>query len=80
MLASVLRGALGVAALGAGIGTVLALSLTRVLTHVAGKLPAFDTAAYGTAAALVLLLAMIATLLPASSAAATEPMHVLRGE
>ncbi len=80
VLGLVLRQALTVALLGIGIGAVLSLSLTRVLGSVVGSLPVFDAVGYGLGAFLILLLAMLATLLPARAAASVEPMNVLRSE
>ena len=80
VLSLVLRKALAAALLGIALGTALSLSLTRVLGSVVGPLPAFDVIGYGLAASLILLLAVVATLLPARAAASVEPMNVLRSE
>ena len=80
LLTLVLRGALWVTLLGVALGTALALSLQRILGSVIGKLPAFDGVAYAMACGLVLLLAFVATMLPARRAAGTDPMDVLRSE
>lgn len=80
VLALVLRNALLTAATGIAAGVLLSLGLTRVVAGVVGKLPAFDPVSYALAAALVLLLALVATLIPAAAAAATDPAHVLRNE
>ena len=80
VLGIVLRKAVAVALAGIAIGTILSLALTRVLGSVVGPLPAFDAAAYGLAALLILLLAVMATLVPARAAASVDPMNVLRSE
>ncbi len=80
LLGLVLRGALATTLLGIVIGTGLSLSLVRVLGSVVGKLPAFDGAAFLLAGLTVLLLALLATLLPARAAAHADPMAVLRSE
>lgn len=80
LLRMVLNKALAMAALGIGIGAGLALGLTRVLESVTGKLPAFDLTSYAFAAATVLVIALLATLIPARSAANVDPMTVLRSE
>jgi putative ABC transport system permease protein len=80
LLRMVLNKALAMAALGIGIGVGLALGLTRVLESVTGKLPAFDLTSYAIAAATVLGIALLATLIPARSAANVDPMTVLRSE
>jgi len=68
------------AALGIGIGVGLAMGLTRVLESVTGKLPAFDLTSYAFATATVLGIALLATFIPARSAANVDPMTVLRSE
>jgi putative ABC transport system permease protein len=80
LLGLVLKKALAMAALGIGIGVALVLALTRVLENVTGKLPAFDLTSYVLAAAAVLLIALLATLIPARAAAEVDPMTVLRSE
>ena len=66
--------------IGIGIGVALSLALTRVLSSVTGKLPAFDIAVYALAWLVVIAIALLATLLPARSAAHVDPMSVLRSE
>ncbi len=80
LLGLVLRGALTTTLIGIAIGIALSLSLVRVLGSVVGKLPAFDGAAFLLAGLAVLLLALLATLLPARAAAHADPMAVLRSE
>ncbi len=80
LLGLVLRKALGTALIGIGLGAAMSLGLTRVFGSVVGKLPAFDATAYALAALTVLLLSVLATLLPARSAATTDPNQVLRSE
>jgi len=80
LLGLVLRKAISVALIGIGVGVALSLAVTRVFGSVVGKLPAFDAIAYASGALSVLLLAVLATLLPARSAASTDPIHVLRSE
>jgi putative ABC transport system permease protein len=80
LLRMVLNKALAMGALGIGIGVGLALGLTRVLESVTGKLPAFDLPSYAFAAATVLVIALLATLIPARSASNVDPMTVLRSE
>ena len=76
----VLRSGLTVAFVGVAVGTILSLSLQRILGSIVGKLPAFDATAYALASLAVLLIALIATLLPARRAAGVDPMTVLRSE
>ncbi len=80
VLGMVLRKALVIALVGITVGVALSLSLTRVLGSVVGPLPAFDAIAYGLAALLILLLAVVATLAPARAAASVDPMNVLRSK
>jgi putative ABC transport system permease protein len=80
LLGMVLRRALLFTALGIGIGVALSLSMTRVLGSVVGKLPAFDAPAYVLAALAVLAITVLATFLPARTAASVDPMTVLRSE
>lgn len=80
LLGLVLRKALGTTLIGIGLGAAMSLGLTRVFGSVVGKLPAFDATAYALAALTVLLLSVLATLLPARSAATTDPNQVLRSE
>jgi len=80
VLASVLKGALTVAAIGVIGGVALSLALMRIVGSLLGQLPAFDTEAYAIAAGGVLLIAISATLQPAFRAATVEPMQVLRDE
>jgi putative ABC transport system permease protein len=80
LLTMVLRSGLTVAFVGVAVGTMLSLSLQRILGSVVGKLPAFDATAYALASLAVLLIALIATLLPARRAAGVDPMTVLRSE
>ena len=76
----VLRSGLTVAFIGVAVGTILSLSLQRILGSIVGKLPAFDATAYALASLAVLIIALIATLLPARRAAGVDPMTVLRFE
>ncbi len=80
LLRLVLRKAISVALVGIGVGVVLSLGVSRMFESVVGKLPAFDGAAYVIGALSVLLLAVLATLLPARSAANTDPIQALRSE
>ena len=80
LLTMVLRSALAVAFIGVAVGTLLSLSLQRILDSVVGKLPAFDATSHALASLAVLLIALLATLLPALRAASVEPATVLRSE
>ena len=80
VLGLVLRKALAVAATGIAMGILLSLALVRLMSSAVGKLPAFDAVAYALAASVVLLIAVLATLLPARAAANIDPMQALRSE
>lgn len=80
VLGSVVTSALIVSAVGVVCGVGMSLALMRVMGTLLGKVAAFDPAAYGIAAAGVLLVALLATLQPAWRAATVEPMRVLRDE
>jgi putative ABC transport system permease protein len=80
LLSMVLRKSLIFASAGIAIGAALSLGLTRIIGSIVGKLPVFDLAAYILAALAVLAIALLATLVPARSAANVDPMTVLRSE
>lgn len=80
VLTAVLKGAMAVAAAGAGIGILLCITLMRLTVNLIGKMPPFDAGMYALAACGVLLTTLTATLLPAYRAANIEPMRILRAE
>jgi len=80
VLGMVLGKAVALAGLGIGIGAALSFGLTRVLVSVVGKLPAFDVPSYALAALAVLVIALLATFVPARAAANIDPMTVLRAD
>jgi putative ABC transport system permease protein len=80
VLSLVLRSSVAVAMLGIAAGVGLSVALTRLLGSVAGKLTGFDAPAYIIAAIAVLLIAMLATLIPARRAASIDPVNALRTE
>jgi putative ABC transport system permease protein len=80
VLQMVLRNGLRVACVGVALGIGITIGLMRLLSSVLGKLPAFDTAAYAIAICSVLVIAFLATLLPAHRAATIDPMQALRTE
>ena len=80
LLAVVLRKAITLAAIGVLSGSALSLALTRILTSTIGNLPTFDAPSYALSTLAVLVIALLATALPARSAASANPMTVLRSE
>ena len=80
VLTSVLKSALVVALEGIGIGVALSLALVHVLGSLFAQLPAFDPLSYAVAALVVLLVAVMASMLPAARAATIDPSTALRSE
>jgi ABC-type antimicrobial peptide transport system permease subunit len=82
--ATVAREVMGSAAksglLGIGLGVLVSLEASRVLSRFLVGVPALDPVSYGGAAALLVTAAALAALIPASRAASTEPMVALRTE
>ena len=66
--------------LGVGIGVVLALLLTRFLAHMLYSVEPTDPVVFAALAVLMLLLAILATYLPARRAAGLDPIKALRDE
>jgi putative ABC transport system permease protein len=65
-------------AIGAAVGVVVALGVTRLLTSVLFGVSATDAVSFGRALALVLGVVIVATLVPAWRAAQTDPLSALR--
>jgi putative ABC transport system permease protein len=80
LLALVLRNALAVVSCGIALGIALSFAAVRAMSSAVGKLPAFDATACLLASSAILLIALLATLLPARAAANTDPMQALRSE
>jgi predicted permease len=68
------------AALGIGLGLLAALGLTRLMSGLLYGVHAFDPATFGAMAAVLWVVAMLASYLPARAAAAVDPIVVLRAE
>jgi ABC-type lipoprotein release transport system permease subunit len=66
------------ALVGCGIGTVGAVFATRLLRSMLFEVDPIDPVVMGLSACAILLLALLATLIPARRAAAIEPMQALR--
>ncbi|HEX4952035.1 MAG TPA: ADOP family duplicated permease [Thermoanaerobaculia bacterium] len=80
LLRLVLRQGLGVTAAGVAVGLVAAAASTRLMASLLFGVTAWDAVAFTTAPLLLLLVATIASLVPARRAAASDPAVVLRGE
>jgi len=76
----VTRQAVAVAALGAGVGLVGAVAVTRVLAALLFGVSPTDAATMVGAAALLLAVAAVASWLPARRAAGLDPARALRAE
>jgi predicted permease len=76
----ILREALAVTILGAAVGLAAALAVTRVMTSLLYDLTGHDPLTLTVAAAVLLVVATLAALLPALRASQTDPMTALRYE
>ena len=66
--------------LGIGLGVLVSLEASRVLSRFLVGVPVLDPVSYGAAAGLLVTAAALAALIPARRAASTEPMVALRTE
>ncbi|MGH7653627.1 MAG: ADOP family duplicated permease [Gemmatimonadaceae bacterium] len=80
ILGMIVRQGLGLTALGAGIGIVAALGLSRLLTSLLFGVSALDPATYVAVTAVLGVVALGACLVPALRAARVDPMETLRTE
>jgi len=78
ILQLVLRDGVRLGIAGAALGLLLALASTRVLESQLWGVPATDPVTFAAIAALLLVLALAASLVPARRAAAVEPLTTLR--
>lgn len=76
----VVRRAMLLVGVGAGIGSLLALGLLRVLRSLQHRATPLDLLMYLVAAALLCAVGAVASLLPARRAASVDPIEVLREE
>ncbi len=67
-------------AMGVGIGLAGSIALTRVMTGLLYGVSAFDVGAFGGATALLIGIALAASVLPARRASALDPIDALRSE
>jgi ABC-type antimicrobial peptide transport system permease subunit len=80
VVGTVVRSALLLAAIGLALGLVGAFGLTRLLTSFLFSVSPFDPATFAAVSALILLVAVLASYVPARRAAAVDPVSVLRRE
>jgi putative ABC transport system permease protein len=79
ILTLVLGDGIRIGALGAATGVLAALAATRALESMIWGIPRTDAVTFVTIAVVLVMLALVATAMPATRAAATEPMSTLRG-
>jgi putative ABC transport system permease protein len=77
---SVVRSGMLMAGIGIAAGLILAIALTRAMTSMLFGVDATDFVSYGSAVVAILLIASLASYLPARAAAAVEPAITLRAE
>jgi predicted permease len=80
VLAMVVRGGLGLAGIGVAIGLAGAIGLTRFLSSILYGVTPGDPVTFATTAAIFVLTAAAASLLPARSASRLDPVETLRAE
>jgi ABC-type antimicrobial peptide transport system permease subunit len=68
------------ALVGIVLGALVSAAVARVLASLLYGVSGFDPIAYGAAAAVLLLVALMANLVPAIAAARIDPVHALRNE
>jgi ABC-type antimicrobial peptide transport system permease subunit len=78
LLKLVLGHGMKVAAAGVIVGLGLAYATTRLLASMLFNVKAFDPLTFGAVAAILTLIALLATYIPARRAAAIEPSDALR--
>jgi putative ABC transport system permease protein len=74
----VLASAANLALLGCGLGLLGSVAASRVVSSLLFEVSATDPLIYGAAVALMILMTLLASLIPATRAAAADPNAVLR--
>jgi ABC-type antimicrobial peptide transport system permease subunit len=80
VLRLVMREAVGVATLGGAAGLVVAALLTRLMGGLLYGVEATDPLTFGGVCALLTLVALLATYVPARRAVRADPLQALRAE
>jgi ABC-type antimicrobial peptide transport system permease subunit len=78
MVALIVREGLGLTAIGLGLGLLGAFALTRLLASQLYGVTPTDPLTFGAVAALLALVALAATAVPARRAAAVNPLEALK--
>ena len=76
----ILRQAMGMVGVGIAIGLAVAFGVTRLFTSLLVGVSATDVVSFAATTALLLLVALVATYLPARRAASIDPLVALRNE
>jgi putative ABC transport system permease protein len=76
----ILRHGIALAAIGLGIGLIIALGLTQILQSVLYEVSAFDPLSFAAVAIVLTAIGVVACLLPARRATKVDPMVALRSE
>jgi predicted permease len=80
VVAETLRGALGLAAVGIGLGLAVAVGVSRALQSWLFEVGPLDASTFAATAALLALMAVLASAIPAARGASVDPVRVLRSE
>jgi ABC-type antimicrobial peptide transport system permease subunit len=80
VVAETLRGAMSLAAIGIAIGLGIALAASRVLQRWLFDVSPLDASAFIGTAALLAVMALLASAIPAARGASVDPVRVLRAE
>ena len=80
LVGMVLREGISVTLLGAGVGIVVASLLTRLMSKLLFGTSPFDAVSFSFGPALLIVVGIAASVVPALRAAAIDPARILRGE
>ena len=80
VLAHIMRNAIWMVLLGLGLGLAGAFALTRIIKTLLFQVSVFDPLAFTLAAAAMLVIGILASLIPASRASRVDPVSALRTE
>jgi putative ABC transport system permease protein len=80
VVADVMRQGMGLAAIGASVGLVVAFSLTRLMRGILFGVTPTDALTFGGVTALLFAVAVLASVIPARRATRIDPLSALRAE